>query len=218
MPSSSYTSSSSNPQFTCSVCGDGFEQKSRLERHMATSHPPQAPSAADVERVLSGIQYPKTKEDLLEYASQKVSTTGQDLFDLIKSLPERTYRDSAEVAIALGELKSGKEVRTAKEAEASEKPSKRGGRAAVKSSSISAATIAKVLSGIDFPKSKDSLKQYAKDHLSKAEVEDEQAVLDVVDDLPDMEYTNMADVEREVGKVKVKMLKHSLNTNNESFW
>jgi Protein of unknown function (DUF2795) len=89
---------------------------------------------------------------------------------------------------------------------------------AVKSSSISAATIAKVLSGIDFPKSKDSLKQYAKDHLSKAEVEDAQAVLDVVDDLPDLEYTNMADLEREVGKVKVKTLKHSLNTNNESFW
>ncbi len=54
----------SNSQFTCSVCGDGFEQKSALERHMATSHPPRAPSAADIEKVLSGIQYPKTKEDL----------------------------------------------------------------------------------------------------------------------------------------------------------
>jgi hypothetical protein len=192
----------SNPQFTCSVCGDGFEQKSALERHMATSHPRRAPSAADIEKVLSGIQYPKTKEDLVQYASQKLSTIGKDLFDLIKSLPPRTYRDSADVAIALGELKSGKKVRTAAEVQASEQPSKKGGRTAVISSSISAATIAKVLSGIDFPKSKDGLREYAKENISKAEVEDIEELLKVFDELPSKEYTNMADVEREVGRIK----------------
>jgi hypothetical protein len=192
-------SSSSNSQFSCNICGDGFEQKSRLERHMATSHPPQAPSAADLEKALSKIHYPKTKEELIEYASHKSSN--EELLNLIKSLPERTYRDSAELAIALGELKSGREFRTAKEVEASEQSSKIGGKTAVKSSSISAATIAKVLSGIDFPKSKDSLKQYAKDHTSKAEVEDADAVLDVLDDLPAREYTNMADVEKSISRV-----------------
>ena len=195
-------SSSTSSQFTCSICGDGFEQRSALERHMATSHPPSAPSAADIEKALAGIQYPKTKQDLVQYTSQKASTIGQELLDLIRSLPVRTYRDSAEVAIALGELKSGKEVRTAKQVEETEKPSTRGGKAGVISSSISAATIAKVLAGIDFPKSKNDLKEYARDHISKAQVGDTESVLNLLDELPAREYTNMADVEQEIGRIK----------------
>ena len=54
---------------------------------------------------------------------KKAFTIGQNLFDLIKSLPDRMYRDSAEVAISLGELKSGKEARTAKQVEEIDKPS-----------------------------------------------------------------------------------------------
>jgi len=59
------SNTSTSHQFTCVICGDGFEQKYRLERHMATSHPPSAPSAADVEKALSGIQYQKSKEGLV---------------------------------------------------------------------------------------------------------------------------------------------------------
>ena len=191
----------STSQFTCAICSQGFEQNSRLERHMATSHPPSAPSAADIEKALSGIQYPKAKERLVEYVSQKRSTVGKDLFDLIKSLPNRNYRDSAEVAIALGELKSGKGFRTAKQAERAEQPSKKGGTAAVKSS-ISAAAIAKSLSGIDFPKTKRGLKQYVQKHISKARVKDPKAILNIIDQIADRKYNDMAEVEQEIGKIK----------------
>jgi hypothetical protein len=187
-------------QFTCVICGQGFEQKSRLQRHMDTSHPPSAPSAADLEKALSGIQYPRTKHELVEYASQKLSTIGKDLYDLIKSLPERTYRDSAEVAMALGELKSGKGFRSAKQAEATEQPSKKGGRAAVRSS-VSAAAIAKALSGIDFPKTKDSLKQYAKKNISKVQIQATTDILNVINKLPNRKYNNMADVEKSIGDI-----------------
>jgi hypothetical protein len=101
-------------QFKCEICGDGFEQKSRFERHLATAHPDRAPSAADLEKALSGVQYPKTKEELLTaYASQQVSD--DELRKLVESLPSRTYRDAAEVAIALGEVKEKQGIRSASE-------------------------------------------------------------------------------------------------------
>ena len=186
-------------QFTCSICGDGFEQKSRFERHMATSHPERAPSSADVEKALAGIQYPKTKEELVSHASQR-ATSDTELINLIQLLPGRTYRDSAEVAIALGEVKRARGIRSAEEVAATKPPSVRGGKAASEEA-VSAAAVAKLLSGIDFPKRKDELKQYAKRHASQAGISDTEAVVNVLDKLPDKQYTDMADVEKSVGQV-----------------
>ena len=185
-------------QFTCEVCGDGFEQKSRFERHMATSHPERAPSAADVEKALGGISYPKVKEELVSHASQRVSD--KDLLDLIQSLPSRIYRDSADVAIALGEVKRAQGVRTAAEVAATEAPSVKGGRSAA-ATSVSAATVAKVRSGVAFPKNKNELKNYAQRHMTEVEVRDPQGIMNVLDKLPEREFQNMADIEKSVGQV-----------------
>ena len=86
----------SSSQFTCHVCGQGFEQKSRLERHILTSHPEPAPSASDVEKALSGIKYPKSKEEIIDYIKSRPQIkVKKELIDLIQNLPKRTYRDSA---------------------------------------------------------------------------------------------------------------------------
>lgn len=85
-----------------------------------------------------------------------------------------------------------------------EAPGRRGGKVggeAAATRAPSAAAVAKLLSGIDFPKRKDELKQYAKRHASQAGISDTEAVVNVLDKLPDKQYTDMADVEKSVGQV-----------------
>jgi hypothetical protein len=74
---------------------------------------------------------------------------------------------------------------------------------AAATASISAAAIAKVFAGINFPKRKDGLKEYAEKNISKAGIDDvdPNALLDVINRLPDKEYDNMADVEKSVGSI-----------------
>ena len=68
-----------------------------------------------------------------------------------------------------------------------------------------AETIAKVLSGIDFPKSKDGIKKYARNNLDNFGTKGQrqqkpEAVLDLLDRIPEKQYSNMAEVEREDSK------------------
>jgi hypothetical protein len=154
MKNKTYKAFIQNPQFACPFCNKGFNQRSRLQRHEETAHPPNAPSAADLERALKGIRYPKTKQEIIQIVNQKTSTLSPEVLKLISSLPKRTYRDSAEVAKALGEFKSGKQPRSALSIAKSEPPSKKGGRSALKSRKVSASGIAVALKGINFPNSK----------------------------------------------------------------
>ena len=191
----------SHPQFKCPFCGKGFEQKSKLSRHTETAHPPSAASAADLERLLGGIKYPKSKQELQSFATQRISKGSPELLILVSSLPDRIYRDSAEVGIALGELKSGKTPRSSTQMAKLEPPSKRGGRNALISSSISAARIASMLKGIDFPKSKRSIILYAR----RQQADDSsEGIISVLRRISEKTYRNMAELEIEIGKTKHK--------------
>lgn len=64
----------------------------------------------------------------------------------------------------------------------------------------SAASVAKLLKGIDFPANKNDLVKQAQQN--KGTVENTDAVIDTIHQLPDKEYNSMADVEHEVGQVK----------------
>jgi hypothetical protein len=112
------------------------------------------------------------------------------------TLPDRIYRDSAEVGVALGELLSGRRPRSAAQIAKLEAPSKKGGRSALKSPSISAARIASMLKGIDFPKSKRGILMHIRKKHDSSE-----GVISVLRRISYKSYRNMADLE-EIGKVK----------------
>jgi hypothetical protein len=169
-----------------------------MQRHTDTAHPPSAPSAADIERLLKGVRYPKSKDELEDVAKQRASSGSPELLMLIGSLPDRTYRDSADVAVALGELKSGKQPRSASSIARLEAPSKKGGRSALKSPKISAARIARVLKGITFPKSKSGIIA----HVRKQDDSKKEEIISVLRRISDKKYQNLVQLEKEIGKVK----------------
>ena len=91
------------------------------------------------------------------------------------------------------------EVRQLSREEAPDRGGKVGGKAAA-TRAPSAAAIAKILSGADFPKKKNELIQYAETNKSKVEAAEE--VIQVIRELPDKTYNNMVDVEKAVAEVR----------------
>lgn len=164
-------------QFNCPVCDEGFNQKSRLEKHMMTSHPEQAPSAADMESALAGADFPLRKAAILELARSNNQST-----ELLQQLPDREYRDAAEVARALGEVKSHTEAPR-------HQPSKLGGERAMQSPS--AARIASLFEGISFPASVDDLKDHARHKADKS-------TMQILERFRPKTYYSMVDVTKEL--------------------
>jgi citrate synthase len=74
------------------------------------------------------------------------------------------------------------------------------GGAAAASKAPSAAAIAKILSGADFPKDKQGLIKHAEKNKKKVKAAEQ--VIQLMRELPDRNYNNMADVEKGVAEVR----------------
>ena len=171
-------------QFTCEICAAEFEQKSRLERHLMTSHPKQAISAADIEKALKGIDFPASRDQLLNSIDSN-DERQQEVVDIIKSLPDQAYRDAAEVARAFGGLRTH-------EQKPSHQPSKIGGERAMQVNS--AAKIASLFAGMEFPANADDLKAFARHKADKEQMQ-------LIEKFSEQTYYSMKDVAKEFGKV-----------------
>jgi hypothetical protein len=60
-----------------------------------------AVSAADVEKALGGIDFPKSRDELVEYAASRLPPDSEVL-DAIRKLPDETYRTASDVAQGFG--------------------------------------------------------------------------------------------------------------------
>lgn len=171
-------------QFVCEICGATFEQKSRYERHMQTSHPRQAVSAADLEKALKGVSFPKRRNELLE----AMGSEPQEVRNIVERLPDREYRDAAEVARAFGELRTHERA-------PENQPSKTGGEHAMQtSSSPSAARFASLFAGMTFPANRAALLEHARAKAGEEEMQ-------LLERFRDHQYRSMADVAKELERV-----------------
>ncbi|MFG6160261.1 hypothetical protein ACGTNG_15780 [Halomonas sp. 1390] len=168
--------------FICDICGDEFEQKSRYEQHLQTSHPRLAVSAADIEKALKGVTFPKQRDALRD----AIDEDHREVRRIVEQLPAQEYRDAAEVARAFGELRSHERL-------PDDQPSKTGGERAMQAPS--AARFASLFEGMRFPASRDELEAHVRGQASEAD-------LQTLASFGERTYYSMADVAEELGRIR----------------
>jgi hypothetical protein len=97
------------------------------------------------------------------------------------------------------EIPMVQEIKTLSPDEAPGRGGKIGGKIA-SSSTASAAALAKILSGIKFPKNKEQLIEYAKRNRGK--ISEPGNLIETINELSDTRYENMSDVEKALGEIR----------------
>jgi hypothetical protein len=152
--------------------------------------------------LLIGARKEDVEEELgIVIDEEKESTGTAELFtDLkirkeqvpLKPLFEGKFPSKEEVPFA-------QEINTLSDEQVPGRGGKVGGKIAA-NSSVSAASVAKILSGIEFPKNKNQLIDYAEQNKNK--INDPDSVIETLKELHDTHFENMADVEKALGNIR----------------
>jgi hypothetical protein len=173
------------------------------DRRWINIEDPQLLDYENTQVLLIGARKKDVEEELdIDIDEQKETENTADIFKELKVRKEQvplkplmkgTFPDKEEIPMAL-EVKQ-----LSKEEYPGGKGGKVGGKVAA-TASTSAAGIAKMLSGIEFPKDKNELVDYAKENKSKVKSSDE--IIGVIKELPDRKYHNMVDIEKALGEIR----------------
>ncbi|MBD0359629.1 MAG: DUF2795 domain-containing protein [Nitrososphaeraceae archaeon] len=208
----SYIISVKNPEVNIPGFATVSEKKPEYPKHIKEKfgdrrwisiEDPQLLDYENTQILLIGARKKDVEEELgIDIDEQKETENTADIFKELKVRKEQAplkplmkgkFPDKEEVPMAQEEVKH-----LSKE----EYPSGKGGKAGGKvgaTASTSAAAVAKMLSGIEFPKDKNELVDYAKEN--KAKVKSSDQIIEVIKELPDRKYHNMVDIEKAIGEI-----------------
>lgn len=155
--------------------------------------------------LLIGARKKDVQEELgIDLDEEKETPNTAELFNDLKirkeQVPLKPLLEGEFPSKAEQPIQQQEEVRHLSKDEAPGRGGKAGGQAAA-TRAPSATAIAKILSGVNFPRNKDELIQYAETNRSKVK-EAAEEVIQVMRELPNKTYKNMADVEKGVAEVR----------------
>ncbi|HET6800152.1 MAG TPA: DUF2795 domain-containing protein [Nitrososphaeraceae archaeon] len=208
----SYIISVKNPEVNITGFATVSEKKPEYPKHIKEKfgdkrwisiENPQLLNYENTQVLLIGARKKDVEEELdIDIDEQKETENTADIFKELKVRKEQvplkplmkgTFPDKEEIPMAL-EVKQ-----LSKEEYPGGKGGKVGGKVAA-TASTSAAGIAKMLSGIEFPKDKNELVDYAKEN--KSEVKRSDQIIKIIKELPDRKYHNMVDIEKALGEIR----------------
>jgi hypothetical protein len=165
---------------------------------------PQLLNYENIQVLLIGARKKDVEEELgIDIDEERETENTADIFKELKLRKEQvplkpllkgTFPKKEEIPMAQEEVKH-----LSKQEYPGGKGGKIGGKIAA-TRSTSAAAVAKIFSGIEFPKDKNELVDYAKENKSKVESLDE--LIEIIKKLPDTKYHNMADIEKGIGEIR----------------